>query len=205
MLEDILGAAQVAVGISGLLGGGGQGKVKLHGWQERGLKGAILRNTAIAEMLQDPNDPRFQALAAEEESGIRSGFQSGIRELLTANNRARARGLAGILNPERQDEGISSATATAFEMARNEARNRVRTYLQSAANVNANLMGAMPTPLPSQGMNPLAALDVIGRGLGNIQGALNGGGTPGSGGQNINLNFGGQGAMGLPSRRGYSG
>src|SRR5687767_7282103 len=111
-LDDALGIAAGAAGIAGLFGGGG---AKLHGWQERGLKGATLRNTDIAKMLQDPNNPQFQALAAQEEQGIRSDVQSGLKELLTTDQRARARGLSGLLNPERRDEGIASATGTAFE------------------------------------------------------------------------------------------
>jgi hypothetical protein len=207
-LDDALGIAAGAAGIAGLFSGG---QAKLHGWQERGMKSGALNLQNIAGQLQNPNDPQFMANVAQEEGDIRSGVQSGIRELMTADQRQRARGLSGLLSPERRDEGIASATATAFEQARNEAKNRVRAYLISAANVNAQLLGGVPAQPMGGGVNNqmlglAGAFDLARAAIGGgQQQPLNGGRSPGSGGYNVNLNFGGQGSMGLPSRRGYSG
>jgi hypothetical protein len=203
-LDDALGLAAGAAGIAGLMGASGG---KLHGWQERGLKGATKRNTTIAEMLQNPMDPRFQEAVALEEQGIRSGVQSGIAELMTMDRRQRARGL-GMLNPERRDEGIASATATAYEQAQQQARNNVRNYLLSAANVNAQLLGGVPSqPLGATGMNPQSLGLAYALQLG--QGAVNGMGSPSSGSTtNITIPGGsgiGNGNFGLPSYNYYGG
>ena len=201
-LDDALGLASAGAGLASLFGGGDG----LHGWQERGLKGATRRNTEIAEMLQNPQDPRFLSAVGEEEELVRSGAQSGIRELMVADQRQRARGLSGLLEPERRDEGIASATATAFEQARNEARNRVRAYLESAANVNASLYGGIPQSIQPQGINTnllgiAGAFDLARAGLG----AFNGGGAPNTGSvTNINIP-GGQQGYGLPSIYGGAG
>jgi hypothetical protein len=203
-LDDALGIAAGAAGIAGLFSGG---QAKLHGWQERGMKSGALNLQNIAGQLQNPNDPQFMANVAQEEGDIRSGVQSGIRELMVADQRQRARGLSGLLSPERRDEGIASATATAFEQARQEARNRVRQYLISAANVNGMLLGSPALATPTGGgvnnqiLGLAGAFDLARAAVGQPQ---NGGGAPGTGAV-TNMYFGGQGAMGLPSRRGYSG
>jgi hypothetical protein len=201
-LDDALGLAAGAAGVAGLMGASGG---KLHGWQERGLKDATKRNTSIAKMLQNPNNADFKKAVALEEQGIRSGVQSGIAELMLMDRRARARGL-GMLNPERRDEGIASATATAYEQAQQQARNNVRNYLLSAANVNAQLLGGVPSqPLGATGMNPqmmglAGAFDLARATLGG-GGMQNGAGAPGTG-STTNLIFGGQNGLGLPSMRG---
>jgi hypothetical protein len=210
-LDDALGVAAGAAGIAGLLGGG---QAKMHGWQERGLKEQALqstqagaRNAGIATMLQNEADPRFQAAVADESQNIRSDFQSGIRELMVADQRQRARGLSGLLSEDRRDEGIASSTATAFEQARQEARNRVRQYLISAANVNGMLLGGIPQQPMGGGVNNTmlglaGAFDLARAAIGGGQQPLNGGGAPGTGGSN-NFYFGGQGqGMGLPQTYG---
>jgi hypothetical protein len=201
-LDDALNIAGGAAGIAGLFGAGDG---SLHGWQERGLKGGTKRLGQIAEMLQNPNDPRFLEAVDAEEANVRSGVQSGIRELMVADQRARARGLSGLLEPERRDEGIASATATAFEQARQEARNRVRQYLISAANVNASLLGGTPQQPLGGGVNNqmlgLAGAFDLARG---VLGGQSGGNAPGAGGSPVNnfyLGQQGQG-MGLPSLNG---
>jgi hypothetical protein len=201
-LDDALGLAAGAAGIAGLLGASGG---KLHGWQERGLKGAVKRNTGIAELLANPQSAGFQKLVQAEEDYARSDIQSGIREYIHAVNRANARGL-NVVNRERHDETLAGGSATAYELAKRDARNNVRNYLLSAANVNASLYGGIPSqPLGATGMNPqmlglAGAFDLAGAALGG-GGMQNGAGAPGTG-STTNLIFGGQNGLGLPSMRG---
>lgn len=202
-LDDALGYASAGAGIASLFGGSG-GETHVPGF----IKAAGKSNYQIGQMLMNPQDPRFLDLVGQEEGDIRSGVQGGLHELLITDQRARARGLSGLLEPERRDEGISSASATAFEQARNEARNRVRSYLLSAANVNATTFGYPIQQQQQQMFDPklmgiAGAFDVARAGM--QQQPLNGGGAPGTG-ATTNYIFGGQQGLGLPSfggGRGY--
>lgn len=71
----------------------------------------------------NPNNPIFKELAAGEDQLIQSDFLRGLRDMITANQRASARtGRRGFLNPERMDEQITGATAMNAQKARAQAR-----------------------------------------------------------------------------------
>lgn len=107
----------------------------------------------------NPNDPRFQNLAALFEEKTRRDTISAIRDIIRLNNRAMARGLPGIgINPERRDEAISSAIATQNELAKEQARLSARDYLLAASQGQANAaQGFASTFQPFQAFGDIAA------------------------------------------------
>ena len=99
--------------------------------------------SAIARALQDPTDPMFQELAAEEEGLITRDFIKALREVGVENQRQMARtGGMGILDPERRDEALAGAFAKSLADRKQAARDQARAYLSSALTANQAVAGS---------------------------------------------------------------
>ena len=125
ILKDILGIVGAGIGIFNAF----SGQDEPEGTQE--ILALARQSAKFAEAL-DPNSPIFKQLVGEEEATIRRNTIEGLRQLRVQNRRALARGNVGILiNPERRDEAIASATTTAFQQAKEAARNEPGTSSSS--------------------------------------------------------------------------
>jgi hypothetical protein len=147
-LSDLAGVGSFAVGVASLF----DKEKRPEGLEDFRL--AAQRNRDISDQLMNPNDPRFQALAGQEEDKIRGDLASALRELRTTDLRARARTGMGVLNPERRDESISQALSRGFSDAKERARMNARNYLQAAAAANSGAMsGFAGLTQVNQGIN----------------------------------------------------
>lgn len=108
-----------------------------------GVEDALRRNKKIAKALMYPDNPLYQGLVDQQEAGIRSNYAEALRGLQIGQNRAYARGTSTI-NPERRDEAISQTMGRAFDESRQQAQQNARAFLQAAAGVNAQALGAAP-------------------------------------------------------------
>lgn len=92
---------------------------------------AMAANLAAAT---DPNSPQFKNLAALFEERNRAAAVKNIQQIMTQNQRARARGDRGfIVNPERRDEFRTSSLNKAFMDAGQAARDEARNTLMGTA------------------------------------------------------------------------
>jgi hypothetical protein len=123
---DIIDAGKAVAGIVGMFD---------EQKAPKSTRQALDQNQGIAAALMNPDDPMFQRLAAEHEARINRDFATGLRQLMTMDRRARARGV-GMLNPERRDEAIAQASARGRADAGAKGRDAARAYLTNAAAVN---------------------------------------------------------------------
>lgn len=147
-LSDLAGVGSFAVGVASLF----DKERKPEGLDD--FRMAAQRNRDISDQLMNPNDPRFLALAGQEEDKIRGDLSTALKELRTTDLRARARTGMGVLNPERRDESISQALSRGFADAKERARMNARNYLQAAAAANSGAMsGFAGLTQMNQGIN----------------------------------------------------
>ena len=106
------------------------------------------KNQALRRMFAtaaaDPNSPWFRNLAALEREAMNTESMRGLKQLFLEDRRLRARGVRGIVNPERRDESFASSMAEAFRQSELQSRTNARdALLQSAGRVGGNPMGAL--------------------------------------------------------------
>ena len=95
----------------------------------------------------DPNSQGFKNVADTEEQRSRLSIIEAIQEMMKAQNRQRAKGLAPF-NPERSDEAKFLATAKAFQDASLQARNYARQFLLNSANASSGNSAAFSRITP---------------------------------------------------------
>lgn len=126
-LGGLVDIGKAGVGIAGLFGA--------FGGNDNYGKKAYKDTYRLQQALINPQDPTFLNLYGDEKNRISASFAEGLRDLMVANRRATARG-TNILNPERRDEAIASATANMRAGLDSTARDRARAYLAQAMGVN---------------------------------------------------------------------
>jgi hypothetical protein len=179
-IGDVLGGiadiGSAGAGIAGLFGAFGD--------DDNSTKKAAKLQRQLMQGLVNPDDPLYQNLLGYERERINESFAEGLRDLLVANRRAGARGTPYLINPERVDESRAQAFAKMREGSESEARDRARTYLATAAGLNAAQL-----PYAADESARLGAAQTVGGiqsifdTIGGISGLLNG--DPG---QTVNIN-----------------
>lgn len=125
----------------------------------------------ITRALTQPDFGQFSNLLSAEEGNINRNTAEGLKALSVASQRQQARTGRGILSSARGDEAMSQISARMFSQAKDEARNRVRQYLQQAAGINnvqgfASVANVSSNLIASRTENRRGGLESISKGLG---------------------------------------
>lgn len=111
---------------------------------------AAARRAAEFSAMLDPNSPQHKALLAEEEARLGTAFAGDLKDLFTADRRAKARGTGGIINPERRDETFGQMFSRDRDSRRLRARDNVRSYLAQATGAMSGIPGMFAGPANMQ-------------------------------------------------------
>lgn len=135
-LSDLAAVGAFGVGVASMF----MGDDETEG--ERLARQAAEERKQIMEAL-NPNSAEGRAMIDAEEGQIRSDFAESVRQLIAQNNRATARGKAGVfLNPERRDETVSRMFIRNNDESRNQAQQKVQNQLLQRLNANGASIGA---------------------------------------------------------------
>jgi len=103
--------------------------------QQDPFAGELAAGTALGEAggllnaILDPNSPVLQRLAREETEIINKQFTKGLRNIISANRRERARGRRGLLDVERGEQNSLRALMEAASEASLKGRTTARNLL----------------------------------------------------------------------------
>lgn len=100
---------------------------------EQGQGRTLSQSEALTLMLLDPTNPMLQRLAKQEQEAGQNEFLSGLRSLMTVNQRAKSRGRAGLFDPERQDDDIMMSVLKNAQDARIQGRQRAEQKIGDTA------------------------------------------------------------------------
>lgn len=140
----------------------------------KGMKQANNRISQISAALSNPDDPLYQQTVADQEQNIRGDFAQALQDMMTQSQRKIARGGMGLfVNPDRQDEAISSAFLRSTNDMKQQARDNARTYLQGALGANNAAMGAYAPQMQMDAQNKsnkFSGISAIAEGLSSMFG-----------------------------------
>ena len=177
MFDDILGVAGLALKAYDTFGNQQEVPESTRRVSERA--------TQIQDALLNPaGSPLFQQLQGQEEERIMGDFTKALNQASVQNNRRVARGGGmGFVQPERRDESIYYALSRFPTEAQRQARDQARSYLSAALGASQPMMAAGTAQMGVDTANRRNTNDFLAGAVGFGRGLLDGGGAPGSGGQ----------------------
>jgi hypothetical protein len=145
---------------------------------ERELEANLAQARDLANLLLNPNDPRYKTMLDTERENIRTGYLAPLRDLVEANRRQALLGRQQIFDPERRDESMFTGFNKAAQQASQEANQSVLDRIKQSisglqgTNVGYQSLATMQNDRNAQKrQNILAALSA-GSKLGSSLGGL---------------------------------
>lgn len=100
--------------------------------QERTAQDNLNQANDLINLSMNPNDPRYQAMVANQSQGLRAGFLQNLRDIIEGNRRQALMGRQQYFDPERRDENAFAGLNQATQNANIQANQNVLDSINSA-------------------------------------------------------------------------